>query len=340
MCPLFLCHDESMSAPLPTFLHHQTLHLIHAPIALGQGLEGVDEGPRFLLQNGLEDQIQALGWSIAQSKTLQPGNLFWNSPLAELPAHQHGLNIKFPKELGDACRQLAELTRKAHQEHSFALTLGGDHSIAIGSIGGALLARPNLGVIWVDAHGDFNTPETSPSGNIHGMPLSFLSGHMKRYSLPSFDWLTNFLTPDQLVLVGIRSIDPEERIIMKQWGVHVFTMSEIDRYGIGEVMEKAKAILFKNGKRPIHLSYDIDAVDPHFAPSTGTRVHGGLNYREAHFIAESVAETKSLVSMDLVEINPRLGYLDPALKVANSPENITVQIGLELISSALGKRIY
>jgi arginase len=204
-------------------------------------------------------------------------------------------------------------------------------------VGGSLLSKPDLGVIWVDAHGDFNTPATSPSGNIHGMPLAFLSGLMRSYSLPSFDWLKNYLDPSQLVLVGIRSIDAEERTLMKSLGVNVFSMTEIDRFGIGEVMEQAKKILFKNGKRPLHLSYDIDSIDPHYAPSTGTRVRGGLNYREAHYIAEALAETGELIGMDLVEINPRLGYVDAAHR---SEENITVEIGLELVGSALGKRIY
>ena len=320
-----------------SYLKQKTLHLIQAPVALGQTLEGVDEAPSILIQNGLLDQIKSLGWTIGKSTEVDPHDLKWNSPKGSLPAHQHGHKIKFPNELGDACREIAELSSESHRECAFTLTLGGDHSIAIGSIGGALLERPDLGVIWVDAHGDFNTPETSPSGNIHGMPLSFLTGIMQHYQIKSFDWLKNFLTRDQLVLVGIRAIDPEERTLMKSWGVNVFSMTEVDRYGIGGVMERAFEILFKNGKRPIHLSYDIDSVDPHFAPSTGTRVRGGLNYREAHYIAESASETGALVSMDLVEINPRLGYVDPAHR---GDTNVTVEIGLELVGSALGKRIY
>ena len=319
------------------YLSGRTLNLIQAPVALGQGLEGVDEGPGILLKHGLVKEIEALGWTLGSISEVDIHNLRWNSPAGNLPAHQTGVNIKFPVELGDTCRELALKTQKSNLAKNFTLTLGGDHSIAIGSIGGALLERPNLGIIWVDAHGDFNTPETSPSGNIHGMPLSFLAGLMKHYALPSFDWLQNFLQPEQLVLVGIRSIDPEEKALMKAWGVNVFSMTEIDRYGIGEVMERAKAILFQSGERPLHVSYDIDAVDPHYAPSTGTRVRGGLNYREAHYIAESLAETGCLVGMDLVEINPRLGYVDPAHR---TEENITVEIGLELIGSALGKRIY
>ncbi len=326
-----------MQSPPSKFLKSNTLNLIRAPVALGQGLEGVDEGPEILIKNGLIEQIEALGWKLGRSDEIDIRDLRWNSPQADIPAHQQGVNIKFPVEMGDACREIALLSQQSNDEKAFTLTLGGDHSVAIGSIGGALLSRPEMGVVWVDAHGDFNTPETSPSGNVHGMPLAFLSGLMKRYQIPSFDWLKNHLSQNQLVLVGIRSIDPEERIIMKQWGVHVFSMTEIDRFGIGVVMEKAKEILFQSGDRPIHLSYDIDAVDPHFAPSTGTRVRGGLNYREAHYVAESLAETGSLVGMDLVEINPRLGYVDPAHR---EEQNVTIEIGLELIASALGRRIY
>ncbi len=313
------------------------LNIIRAPVALGQGLEGVDEGPGLLIQNGLIGTAESLGWTLGRNAEIDIRNLTWNSPAADVPAHQHGTRIKFPKELGDACQDIARLAEVSSKEGAFTLTLGGDHSIAIGSIGGALLSRPDLGVIWVDAHGDFNTPETSPSGNIHGMPLAFLSGLMTPYQLPSFSWLKNHLRPEQLVLIGIRSIDSEERKLMKEWGANVFSMTEIDRYGIGEVMEQAKKILLQNGPRPLHLSYDIDAVDPHFAPSTGTKVRGGLSYREAHYVAESVAETCQLVSMDLVEINPRLGYVDPALR---QDSNITIEVGIELIASALGKRIY
>ena len=328
--------------PNPPFLKSKTLRLISAPVSLGQDTHGVEEGPEFLIKSNLVQHIQGLGWDVQPLQSIDPRNLRWDSPSGELPARQTGLNIKFPKELGEACGELAMLTQAAGTAGEFSLTLGGDHSIAIGSIGGALLARPNLGVIWVDAHGDFNTPETSPSGHIHGMPLAFLAGLMQRYALPSFVWLKHFLTQNQLVLVGIRSIDAEERRLMKDWGVHVFTMTEIDRYGIGEVMNRAKQILLNAGPRPLYLSYDIDAVDPHFAPSTGTKVRGGLNYREAHFIAEDAADTGFLVGMDLVEINPRLGYLDPLQKSqqAENSMNLTVEIGLELIASALGKRIY
>ncbi len=326
-----------MQSPPSSYLSSKSVNIIEAPVALGQTLEGVDEAPEILIKNGILGQIESLGWKVATVTEVDPHDLRWNSPKGMLPAHQHGLKIKFPTELGDTCREIALLAEECHRKNEFSLTLGGDHSVAIGSIGGALMARPNLGVIWVDAHGDFNTPETSPSGNIHGMPLSFLTGLMKKYALPGFDWLRNHLSPNQLVLIGIRSIDSEERELMKSWGVNVFSMTEVDRYGIGGVMERTLGILHRDGPRPLHLSYDIDSVDPHFAPSTGTRVRGGLNYREAHYIAESVAETGMLTGMDLVEINPRLGYVDPAHR---GEGNITVELGLELVGSALGKRIY
>jgi arginase len=320
-----------------TLFNGRNLNVIQAPVALGQTLEGVDEAPSILLGHGLIGQIETLGWSVAKVLEVDPHDLKWDSPAGRLPAHQHGLKIKFPTELGNTCREIAEHAEASARGRAFTLTLGGDHSIAIGSIGGALRARPDLGVIWVDAHGDFNTPETSPSGNIHGMPLAFLTGLMRRYRIPSFEWLKNFLKRNQLVMIGLRSIDPEEREVMKNFGVHVFSMTEIDRFGIGGVMDRALKILLKRKKRPLHLSFDIDSVDPHFAPSTGTRVRGGLNYREAHYIAESLAATDLLTGMDLVEINPRLGYVDPAHR---GEGNVTVEIGLELIGSALGKRIY
>lgn len=313
------------------------INVIQAPVALGQGLEGVDEGPKILLESGLVQQVDSLGWKVCRVEEVDAHDLTWNSPSLPIPAHQQGKKIKFPQELGKTCEEIAKKTAQSASENRFTLTLGGDHSIAIGTVSGALKQRPNLGVIWVDAHGDFNTPETSPSGNIHGMPLSFLSGLNKKYNLPGFRWMEHFLAPEQLCLVGIRSIDADEKKTMKALGIKVFSMTEIDRYGIGGVMEQALDYLDRKGARDFHLSYDIDAVDPHFAPSTGTRVRGGLNYREAHYIAERVAETERLVSMDLVEINPRLGYVDAAHR---EEKNITIEIGLELIGSALGKRIY
>lgn len=309
-----------------TYLPEKEISLIQAPLSLGQSLAGVHEAPKALIQHGLQTQVESLGWKITDTQTLDVNNQVSKIPL---PAHQQGIRIKFPNELGKACQDLSQMTAQTAAQKKFALTLGGDHSIAIGSIGGMLSQWKDLGVIWVDAHGDFNTPQTSPSGNIHGMPLAFLTGQMKKYPLKSFEWLKTFVPIDRLVLIGIRSIDDEERVLMKSVGVNVFSMTEIDRWGIGGVMERAFEILFKNGKIPLHLSYDIDAVDPHYAPSTGTRVRGGLNYREAHYIAEACAESRSLVGMDLVEINPQL-----------ESNSLTVEVGLELIGSALGKRIY
>lgn len=222
-----------------------------------------------------------------------------------------------------------------HNEGKFCLVLGGDHTIGGGSLAGALKARPNTGCIWVDAHADINTPMVSPSGNIHGMPISFLvDGLVDHNTVPGFEWMAEVprLNPSkQLVYVGLRDIDSGERKLIRDLGIKAFTMQDVDRYGIGRTMEMAIEHLNKDERRPIHMSYDIDAVDPVVAPSTGTTVRGGLSWREAMYIAESVAETGSLCSLDMVEVNPLL--------VPGQGAAITIEMALELIASALGNKI-
>jgi arginase len=232
--------------------------------------------------------------------------------------------------MGRACELIAQQTRAIAQSQQFCLTLGGDHSIAAGSLSGLLQAHPDLAVVWVDAHGDYNTPDTSPSGNFHGMPLAALTGAFPLADAPGFDFFSAALPPERVALVGVRSLDPGEQQLLLDRGLHVFTMSEIDRYGIGRVMEAALAAVAPDGTAPLHLSLDIDALDPSIAPATGTRVAGGLTYREAHFIAEAMAETGRLVSMDLVEVNPQL---------ATAEADPTLHLAIELVESALGKRI-
>ena len=230
----------------------------------------------------------------------------------------------------------------------FPIVLGGDHSIAIGTLAGTLRARPNIGVIWVDAHADLNTPETSESGNMHGMPVGLLmQGLVKDYnSIPGLEWISSpssdndnggmiqqpLLNPDSIVYVGLRDVDAAEREIIHEKNIKAFTMHDIDRYGIGTVMDMAlKHLLDKDPNRPIHLSYDIDAVDPLLAPATGTSVRGGLTYREAHYVAEAVAKSGNLTSIDMVEINPTLSDGEGSRE--------TVEIGLGLLTSLMGKSI-
>jgi len=247
--------------------------------------------------------------------------------------------------IGHGLELVHQAVSKAVQAGSLALTIGGDHSIASGSILASKQRYPNLRVIWVDAHADANTPETSPSMHYHGMPVAHLLGWFKR-ALEGFEWFPSggCLLEQHLVYIGLRDIDPEEGRMLRDSNVHVFTMRDVDKLGIARVVDRAIEVLDPNGHCPLHLSLDIDAVDPRFAPGTGTAARGGLSYREVHYICEEMADTGRLVSMDLVEVNPGMDPAplegpmhgdDPDMK----PSSPTVQLAVELVLSALGKSI-
>ena len=324
--------------------------IIGAPLALGQSRPGVGLAPEALRRAGLHEAIGQTGHEVQdygdldfpKAKPIQAQielpDVEFDGPRRTLFHENHTTTttlsaevtkIKYAAEVGSSCRMIAERVEAQARAGDFCLTLGGDHSMAMGSIPGILAARPDTALIWVDAHGDFNTPETSPSGNLHGMPLAMVLGYT-RTNLPGFEWLPkNQLTPDRVALVGIRSLDSAERRLLKDAGVHVYTMSDIDRYGIGAVMEKAMAAINGDGRRTFHVSFDIDSVDPSEAPGTGTTAKGGLTYREAHTVLEMVAASGRLTSLDLAEINPELDV-----------NGQTTALGVELIASALGKSIF
>lgn len=229
-------------------------------------------------------------------------------------------------------KQIAQQTYSHAKEGRLVVTLGGDHSIAIGTIGGVAKAtRERIGreiaVIWVDAHADINTPEGSLSGNIHGMPVAFLTGLAKETGDAPFGWVSeeHRISLKKLVYIGLRDVDKVEKKILRDNGVRAYSMHDIDRHGIGRIMEMALAWI--GSDTPIHLSFDVDALDPMYAPSTGTPVRGGLTLREGDFIAECVHETGSLVGLDLVEVNPRL-------EEAGAQE--TVRAGVSIVRCALG----
>lgn len=298
------------------------VRLVGAPTCAGQPLAGTDAAPTALRQAGLHEKIEAQGWAVADD-----GDAVMASPRADDPHSPVGGKNAYA--VGVSNRNIATAVEAAARRGEFVLTLGGDHSVAMGSVAGQLMARPDLGVLWIDAHADINEPSTSPSGNIHGMPLSFLMKLWDTNLMPGFEWMARAppLLRERLVYVGLRDLDPVEKRAVRSLGLTAYTMHEVDRYGIGKVMEMA---LDKLGTRPLHLSYDIDAVDPSLAPSTGTRVQGGLNFREAHYIAESAALTGNLCGMDMVEINPSLNSERAAE---------TVSLGIGLIGSALGSMI-
>lgn len=244
--------------------------------------------------------------------------------------------MKNPRAVSAVTEDLASKVYEQAKHGRMVLTLGGDHSIAIGTIGGTSKAiRERLGkeiaVIWVDAHADLNTPETSDSGNIHGMPVAFLTGFAKSEETGIFDWLAKdfstfpALSHKKLVYIGLRDVDRGEKQLLRENGIKAFSMHDIDKHGIGRVLEMALAHI--GSDTPIHLSFDVDALDPQWAPSTGTPVRGGLTLREGDYIAECVHETGQLVAMDLVEVNP-------SLEVAGASE--TVRAGVSLVRCALG----
>lgn len=321
----------------------RSLTLLGMPVNLGQPHDGVDLAPRALRDAGLIAQIEALGWAVVDLGDVAAEPV---DPTAEweVPKARHS------RALGGICQRAAERLAPRVRNDDFLLTIGGDHSIAIGSLGGVVAARASMdpptetSVVWVDAHADFNTPATSPSGNIHGMSLALLCGLCKGMAMPGMEWLTQHLDPRRCAVVGARSIDAGERELLRGSGVHVFTMHDVDRYGIGRLMDMVLHEVNPTRDVAIHLSMDIDSLDPQEAPHTGTTVRGGLTYREGHFVAEYLAETGLLKSMDLVEINPKLrggeGAENGPPRRRHTDPQLTVELGVELITSALGRRIY
>jgi arginase len=298
------------------------VHLIGAPLDLGAGRRGVDMGPSALRIAGLGDRIAALG-----RETVDQGNVA--APIREI-ARAGNVHKKYIGEIAAVCSSVHAMTRAALDAGALPVVLGGDHSIAAGSVAASAdvvrekTGKP-LGVIWADAHGDMNTPDTSQSGNVHGMPLAALLGQPPEElarigTSPS-------LRPEHTVLLGIRNLDDREKDQIRAAGVHVFTMKDVDRDGIARVAERAIA-LASNGTGGLHVSFDLDVCDPSVAPGVGTPVRGGLDYREAHMLMELVADSQRLVALDLVEVNPTLDV-----------RNTTAEFAVELALSALGKRI-
>jgi arginase len=298
------------------------VHLIGVPLDLGAGRRGVDMGPSALRIAGIRDQIAALGRA-----AIDKGDL--PAPIRETqqPADQQK---KYVRDIAKVCQKLYEHTLKSLEEGALPLVLGGDHSLAAGSVAASAdwirrTSSKPLGLIWVDAHGDMNTPSTTESGNVHGMPLAALLGQ-EPLDLASIGSMPSVL-PQHTVLVGIRNLDRREKDQIRASGVHVFTMKDIDRDGIATVAERALALAARD-TGGIHVSFDMDVCDPSIAPGVGTPVKGGFDYREAHLIMELVADSGQLVALDLVEVNPTLDI-----------RNTTAEFGTELALSALGKGI-
>jgi len=298
------------------------VHIIGVPLDLGAGRRGVDMGPSAVRIAGIGDRIEALGRTVVDR-----GDLPAPIPETQRPADKHK---KYIRDIAKVCQKLHEVALKSLDAGALPLVLGGDHSLAAGSVAATAVwlqrtaGRP-LGLVWVDAHGDMNTPATTTSGNVHGMPLAALLGN-EPAELAAIGSTPSVL-PRNTVLVGIRNLDDQEKEQIRQSGVHVFTMKDIDRDGIARVAERALA-LAADGTGGIHVSLDMDVCDPSIAPGVGTPVKGGLDYREAHMIMELVADSRLLAAIDVVEVNPTLDI-----------RNATAEFATELALSALGKGI-
>jgi arginase len=299
------------------------VHIIGVPLDLGGSRRGVDMGPSALRIAGLGERISALGRDV-----LDKGDL--PAPIAETKAPRDERK-KYIREITKVCQKLYESALDSLMGGAIPIVLGGDHSVAAGSVAASAdwarrTAEQPIGLLWIDAHGDMNTPATSPSGNVHGMPLAALLGREPE-ELSHLAGFAPKAHPATTVLIGVRNLDEREKSAVRESGVHVFTMKDIDRDGMASVAERAVA-LAGAGTAGLHVSFDMDVCDPSVAPGVGTPVKGGLDYREAHLLMEIVADSARLRALDLVEVNPTLDV-----------RNATAQLGTELALSALGMKI-
>jgi len=300
----------------------QKIRIIGVPMDLGASRRGVDMGPSALRVGGLAQQLKSMGHQVEDA-----GNV-----LVKQPEEQHygEKRAKFLAEIVETCKGLAQIVEKTLEDGMTPLVMGGDHSVAVGTAAGVSAwyrkKEKRVGLVWLDAHADMNTPETSPSGNIHGMPLAAIAGYGPD-ELTQLAGYKPIINPRNISLVGVRDIDAKEKKIIKESGVHVFTMRDLDERGMREVM--AEALRFAQDETEgICVSLDLDFVDPADAPGVGTPVRGGVTYRESHLALEMIAESRAVASLEIVEVNPVIDQ-----------HNQTALLGIELMLSGLGKKI-
>lgn len=296
----------------------QQITVIGVPIDLGADRRGVDMGPSAIRYANLKDKLQRIGYEVEDI-----GNLAVPTP----ESYSVGdTKLKYLREIVSVNEHLAQTVSDVIGQGRFPLVLGGDHSIAIGTIAGVTSQQKRTGVIWFDAHGDLNTAHTSPSGNIHGMPLAASLG-LGHPELTGCGGRGNKILPHNVVIIGARSLDEGEKNVIREHGIHVFTMHEIDRMGMAKVIEESLNIV-SDGTDGVHLSLDLDSIDPNEAPGVGTPVVGGVTYREAHLALEMIAKAGVLTSAEFVEVNPILDV-----------ENRTARVAVALMGSVFGERV-
>ncbi|MGD6819201.1 arginase [Metabacillus sp. 84] len=295
------------------------INIIGVPMDLGQTRRGVDMGPSAIRYAGITERLEHLHYIIEDSGDINIGK-------REKELEEPLYNLKNLKAVSEASELLASKVDETIKAGSFPLVLGGDHSIAIGTLAGLAKNYQNLGVIWYDAHGDLNTADTSPSGNIHGMPLAASLG-IGDEALTGIAGFSPKIKPENVVIIGARSLDEGERKLIKEKGIRVYTMHEVDRMGMTRVMEETIDYL-KERTDGIHLSLDLDGLDPHDAPGVGTPVIGGISYRESHLAMEMLAESELITSAEFVEVNPIL-----------DERNKTASVAVALMGSLFGEKL-
>jgi arginase len=299
------------------------IHVLGVPLDLGGGRRGVDMGPSAVRIAGLGEQLAAMGYQVVDHGDLPV-------PIPETRTARNPQK-RYIREIARVCERVYQRTSRSLTAGAIPLVLGGDHSLAAGSVAASADVAASgggaVGLLWIDAHGDMNTPATTTSGNVHGMPLAALVGSEPAELARLGSTRVPKVRAEHVVLIGIRNLDDGEKTRIRESGVHVFTMKDIDRDGIATVMERGLA-LATQGTTALHVSFDLDVCEPSIAPGVGTPVKGGLNYREAHMVMEMIADTGRLTALDLVEINPILDQ-----------RNQTAILGAELALSALGKEI-
>eukprot|EP01089_Gocevia_fonbrunei_P003506 TRINITY_DN13492_c0_g1_i1.p1 TRINITY_DN13492_c0_g1~~TRINITY_DN13492_c0_g1_i1.p1 ORF type:complete len:349 (-),score=75.48 TRINITY_DN13492_c0_g1_i1:67-1113(-) len=324
-----------------SYVVNNNVSVLSLPYSLGQPKKGVENGPKALIDAGLLDQIKGINpdYVVHHNEIIVD---YDNLPSSLKNKKDHPKAIDSVR-LGYVNQKISEASHKASSQKNFCLSIGGDHSLAVGTISGLLKTYPELCIVWVDAHADINTPETSPSGNIHGMPISFLmqlkgSGKI----VPGFEWLDEkeypVLDTSRIVYIGLRDVDSGERKILKDLGITAYDAQQLDSLGIKEIMDRTLQHFQKvNGTSkpiPLHLSFDIDGLDPTYAPATGTVVPFGLTLREGRYVAQTLAQISApynFVSMDLFEVNPSLSDSQGVDK--------TVQSGVALVKAGLGETL-
>ena len=293
------------------------VQLLGVPMDLGQDRRGVDMGPSAIRYAHLKEVVEDLGYAVADL-----GNV--ETPIPELVGKKE--EIRHLGAVRDVCEAVAREAKKMVEAGTFPIFLGGDHSVSLGTVSGvAAASEGRTGAIWLDAHADFNTHETSPSGNIHGMPLAALAG-VGHPELVSVGGPGASIRTEDMVIIGLRSVDERERELLRENGVRVYSIKEIDAYGVASVVRRALDDLAHLDR--VHLSFDLDSLDPEIAPGVGTPVRGGLTYREAHLVMELINESGMVTSLDVVEVNPIL-----------DARNGTAELAVELVASLMGRQI-